>query len=494
MPGSDQSTALEFLSEYRALFDQYKVSIKTGAERPLPAEAAQVVLNRFLTRALLVAFLQSKGWLEFRGHRDYLQAVYEDWVSNPGGHLFHQRLALLFFNALDEPRPAARRMLEPQIGEVPYIGGGVFSPEQYEKESETGKGVAVFPEELFSDLFSADGLLSRYSFSCAEGSDAGVTPEVMGAVLGAFLGHGEVPVYENTLAHRKAVRRLIAAQLGAKQSLELPTSRPNLAEWKEGLRGLHVYDGECSSGTYLVAALEELTDLAVRLEGGERGVIKRRVAMENLRGLDQDELAVQVARFRLALALVSGDDSPRPLPDLRQIIKKGGTLSASRTLPPEGAHVEYKASFEWDPRRSQRSPEMRFGSLRTVAAFLNSEGGVLYLGVDDDGVPVGLDGDFALIEDASPCDVFENRFREFMKNALDPLPLNSVAVTFEEMEGQVVCVVSVSAAAHVTYLLHKDPSGQKVESVFVRDGNRTIELKGRNRDQFVLERRGAFGS
>jgi predicted HTH transcriptional regulator len=131
---------------------------------------------------------------------------------------------------------------------------------------------------------------------------------------------------------------------------------------------------------------------------------------------------------------------------------------------------------------------MRFGSLRTVAAFLNSDGGVLYLGVGDNGVPVGLDGDFALIEDASPCDVFENRFREFMKNSLDPLPLNDVVLSFQEMEGHIVCVVTVVATGGVTYLLHKDDSGQKVESVFVRDGNRTIKLDGRGRDSFVRER------
>ncbi len=489
MSGTQQATASEFLHEYRGLFDKYKGSIHTGTDRPLSAAASQVVLNRFLTRVLLVAFLQTKGWLAFHGRRDYLQALYEDWVADPGAHLFHQRLALVFYNALDEARPEARRMLEAQIGDVPFIGGGLFSPEQYEREYETGRGVAVLPDGLFDDLFSAGGLLSRYEFSAAEGREGCVTPEAMCAVLAAFLGRREVPVYENTATHRKAVRRLIAAQLGAPASLELPKSPSGLAEWKEGLRGLHVFDGECGSGTYLVAALEELTDLAVRLEGGDRGVIKRRVAMENLRGLDRDELAVQVAQFRLALALVSGDEAPHALPDLRQIVKKGGALAATRTLPPEGAQVEFKASFEWDPRRGQKSPEMRFGSLRTVAAFLNSEGGVLYLGVDDSGAPVGLDGDMALIEDPSPCDVFENRFREFLKNSFDPLPLNAVAVTFEEMEGHIVCVVTVSATTGVTYLVHRDAGGQNVESVFVRDGNRTIELKGRDRDQFVLDRR-----
>lgn len=482
------SVAAEFLSEYRALFERHRGSVATTSGRALPPSIAEVVLNRFLTRALLVAFLQSRGWLSFRGRRDYLQALYEDWSASPGAHLFQQRLALVFYSALDESRATARGVLEPQIGTVPFIGGGVFSPEMHEREFDSGRGVAVLPEAMFAELV---GLLSRFTFSLNEGDEDAVTPEAMGAALAAFLGKGEVPVYENTESHRRAVRRLIAAQLGLNASLKLPREK---AELRERVRGLHVFDDECGSGTYLVAALEELTDVAVRIEGSERGQTKRRVAHENLRGLDKSELAVQVARFRLALALLAGDEEPRPLPDLRQIIKVGGALVSTKPFPPEGPTVEYKASFEWDPRRAQRSPEMRFGSLRTVAAFLNADGGTLYIGVDDDGVPLGIEDDLALIPDASPLDVFEGRFREFLKNSLDPLPLNGVTLAFPEVEGVTLCEVTVAPSNVVTYLRHKDANGQAQESVFVRDGNRTIELKGRDRDTFVLARSQSPGS
>jgi len=108
--------------------------------------------------------------------------------------------------------------------------------------------------------------------------------------------------------------------------------------------------------------------------------------------------------------------------------------------------------------------------------------------VDDDGVPLGIEDDLALIQDASPFDVFEGRFREFLKNSLDPLPLNNVTLAFQEVEGVRVCAVTVSPGSAVTYLTHKDASGQAQESVYVRDGNRTIELRGRDRDLFVLSR------
>ncbi len=484
-----KAVATAFFDDYRALFEKHVGAVKG---KRLGDQDARAVLNRFLLRVLLVAFLQSKGWMKFGGRRDYLQSLYRSWKKDPGGYLFHQRLALVFFNALDEPRGTARALLEPQIGEVPYIGGGLFAPELLEKEM----GLVVLPEALFEDLFGEGGLISRYDFFARESRPGertvAVTPEAMGAVLGAFVKEGATPVFEDTAAHRVECKRVIAAQLGVDEGLKKPKDAKAVEDIAESLRGLHVFDGQCRTGTYLVAALEEMTDFACRIEGAtDRGAIKRRVAAENLRGLETDETAVQVARFRLALAMISGDREPRPLPDLRAIVKKGGTLSreAVRSFPAESATVEHKASFEWDVLRGARSPEMRLGSLRTVAAFLNSAGGSLYLGVDDAGRAVGMAQDFALIDDDAKEDAFEGRFREFMKNALDPLPLNNVTLKFESVDGATVCAVEVRPSPGVTYLKHRDKSGQEVESVFVRDGNRTIELRGRARDEFVVSRR-----
>jgi hypothetical protein len=486
-----RAVARGFLFDYRRVFDRHKGSVLAG-RRPIGEGGARAFLNRFLMRVLLIAFLQTKGWLEFRGRRDYLQALYDDWASSPGARLFHQRMALAFFNALNEPRAAARQLLSEQIGDVPHIGGGLFTPEQFEREFMTERGSAVLPTELFEDLFAGNGLLSRYAFSISESapneSVVAVTPEAMGAVLGAFLSDGDVPLYEDTATDRRACRRVVASHLDAHESLDLPSDRTTLLSWQEGLRTLHVFDESCGCGTYLVAALEELTDLAARIEveiGNpvDRSTLKRRIASENLRGLDRDELSVQVARFRLALSLIAGDAEPQELPDLRTVVLRGGALAdAKAKRPMEGPQVEYKSSFEWDPRRGIASPEMRHGTLRTIAAYLNSDGGNLYIGVGDDGVPVGMDTGLS-------ADEFEARLREFMKNSLDPVPLGCVAVGFEEMEGRTVCVVSVSPRHGVTYLVWKDKHGQEQESVFVRDGNRTIELRGRERDAFVLARR-----
>jgi predicted HTH transcriptional regulator len=59
---------------------------------------------------------------------------------------------------------------------------------------------------------------------------------------------------------------------------------------------------------------------------------------------------------------------------------------------------------------SARSDEVLGASMKTVCAFLNSEGGTLLIGVADSGLPKGLADDLEHFEDHQNVDGFELRF------------------------------------------------------------------------------------
>jgi len=44
-----------------------------------------------------------------------------------------------------------------------------------------------------------------------------------------------------------------------------------------------------------------------------------------------------------------------------------------------------KTSFRWDIRAEKKNSAIEHASLKTIAAFLNSGGGTLLIGVEDDG-------------------------------------------------------------------------------------------------------------
>lgn len=66
----------------------------------------------------------------------------------------------------------------------------------------------------------------------------------------------------------------------------------------------------------------------------------------------------------------------------------------------ENATLEFKSTLQWDMVQNQPAKYLRQSVIKTIAAFLNSEGGTLLIGVDDNHVVSGLNQD--LTTAASP--------------------------------------------------------------------------------------------
>lgn len=59
----------------------------------------------------------------------------------------------------------------------------------------------------------------------------------------------------------------------------------------------------------------------------------------------------------------------------------------------EGMQTEFKATLRYNLHSGQKDPKMEHAVLKTIAAFLNSSGGTLFVGVNDDGEAIGLEND-----------------------------------------------------------------------------------------------------
>ena len=66
----------------------------------------------------------------------------------------------------------------------------------------------------------------------------------------------------------------------------------------------------------------------------------------------------------------------------------------------EGTRLEFKSTLQWDVKQGKRNDDLRKMVLKTIAAFLNTEGGTLIIGVEDDGNVYGLDADLALVNNS----------------------------------------------------------------------------------------------
>ncbi|MEM8954077.1 MAG: response regulator [Verrucomicrobiota bacterium] len=87
------------------------------------------------------------------------------------------------------------------------------------------------------------------------------------------------------------------------------------------------------------------------------------------------------------------DQSTKELPDLTEADLQ--TLAAGG----ETDRVEFKSTLRWNLHTDKSDKRMENSCLKTVAAYLNSRGGTLLVGVDDEGIALGLDSDHFATED-----------------------------------------------------------------------------------------------
>ena len=67
-------------------------------------------------------------------------------------------------------------------------------------------------------------------------------------------------------------------------------------------------------------------------------------------------------------------------------------------LQGEGQLVEFKSTLRYDMRTGEVNKKLEHVIAKTVAAFMNSEGGSLFIGVDDHGNAIGLDLDYGTLK------------------------------------------------------------------------------------------------
>ena len=83
------------------------------------------------------------------------------------------------------------------------------------------------------------------------------------------------------------------------------------------------------------------------------------------------------------------------------------------------------------------------GAKRSVVAFLNTSGGVIYLGVDDDGIAIGTDD----------ADEQMRRATQAISGGIHPDPMSFISVETETMDGVTVVAVHVQRGARRPYYL-----------------------------------------
>jgi len=145
--------------------------------------------------------------------------------------------------------------------------------------------------------------------------------------------------------------------------------------------------------------------------------------------------------------------------------------------PDEGRHLEFKSTLLWNIKAEQSDNKMRFAVLKTIAAFLNTEGGTLLIGVEDNGNIYGIEQDFSYVQkkpDRQNRDGFEGHLWDAIKSQIGIPFAQYIKLRFEQLEDKTVCAVDVLKAPEPAFL--NSPKDKNRKDFYIRPGNQTESL------------------
>lgn len=135
--------------------------------------------------------------------------------------------------------------------------------------------------------------------------------------------------------------------------------------------------------------------------------------------------------------------------------------------------VEFKSTGRKSLFAGKKDPRIEWAVVKSLCAFLNSDGGTLLVGVGDDGSIVGIEEDFPFLKFGN-TDHWSLWLTNLMIHATNPVATTYLKVSFVEIEGKTVA--RIDAKPSINPVFATDKEGHKV--FFVRTGPATASLAG----------------
>lgn len=144
----------------------------------------------------------------------------------------------------------------------------------------------------------------------------------------------------------------------------------------------------------------------------------------------------------------------------------------------EGLTIEFKQTLRVNLHTGQADKKMEHAVLKTLAAFMNSKGGTLFVGVNDDGVVVGLDDDNFPNEDKMAL-----HLDNLIKSRLGGGVFACLKPEFGEIGGKRFLAVECEASSKPVFLKNGD-----AEEFYIRAGASSPALPASHAHEYIQER------
>ncbi|MYC06501.1 MAG: DUF262 domain-containing protein [Chloroflexi bacterium] len=144
----------------------------------------------------------------------------------------------------------------------------------------------------------------------------------------------------------------------------------------------------------------------------------------------------------------------------------------------ESVRIEFKSSLRMNLHTNKTDKRMELAALKTLAAFLNSDGGSLLIGVADDHEPVGIQIDGFPNEDRMNL-----HLGNIVNRTMGALAMQHIDISFQDFRGVRIMVLTCERSNHPVFV--KDGNE---EVFYIRSGAATQSLSIKDAHTYINDR------
>ena len=150
----------------------------------------------------------------------------------------------------------------------------------------------------------------------------------------------------------------------------------------------------------------------------------------------------------------------------------------------ESKTLEFKSTLRWNLRENRKDDKnITYAVLKTIAAFLNTAGGDLLIGVGDDAKVTGIESD-----QFESDDEFMRHLAQVVRNGLGDRAGTCIDPKTQIVRGKTVCIVSCQRSPEPVFLKWKEKEGTPEGDFYVRSGPGSVKLSPESAAEYIRTR------
>lgn len=193
--------------------------------------------------------------------------------------------------------------------------------------------------------------------------------------------------------------------------------------------------------------------------------------------IDEDRDVLEIAGRRGYQFFTNPDDFKQYINNEMLIFSNGNDIQTIIEAG-ENEKVEFKSSLRINLHTNKQDKSIEHSVLKTLAGFLNYDGGTLLIGVADDGSPLGIEADKFKSEDKMSL-----HLTNLVKSRMDPIAMTDIRINYGTYQDHRIMKVVCNTSPFPVFV--KDGN---TERFYVRMGPSTDELPAGKIHEYIKRR------